>query len=266
MTTYPFRSALVTGASAGIGEAMVRRLAADGVAVTMVARRGDRLDALAAELAGCTPLVADLSTDDGIAAAARALVDEPVDVLVNNAGFGTGTSFARSDPQRLDDEIRVNVLAVMALSRAAAGTMVPLNRGWILNVSSVAGFQPMSHEPVYAATKAFVTNFSIGLALQLRGTGVKVTALCPGYTRTEFHEVSTPGEDPGVPDALWMTADEVAAAGLDAMARGEMVEIPGKRYRAAAKLGAVVSPKVVHVVTERVTQRAERRRLKSAGG
>jgi short-subunit dehydrogenase len=240
---YPFRSALVTGASSGIGEAVVRRLAADGVTAVVVARREDRLRALADELEGVEVLPADLTDERSLARVRRRLSDggRPIDLLVNDAGFGTSGLVADLDPARLRDEIRVNVLALTSLTTAALPGMIERQRGWVLNVSSVAGFQAVPGLAVYAATKAFVTSFTEALHEELRGTGVRATALCPGLTRTEFIDVSR-GIATGSagladvatrhPDPAWLTADAVAAEGLRDVARGRALSIPGLQYKA----------------------------------
>ena len=239
---YPFRTALVTGASSGIGEAMVRRLAGDGVATAVVARRVDRLEALAEDLADAPGsvdvLAADLATEAGVDAVAAWLddADWPVDLLVNNAGFGTSGRVAEIDPGRMRNELAVNVVALTRLTRAALPAMLERRRGWILNVSSVASFQPAPQLAVYAASKAYVTSFTEALHEELRGTGVRATALCPGLTRTEFIEVSrgaeAAGSDGGYPAMAWLSADEVAAEGLRDAARGRALSIPGVQYKA----------------------------------
>jgi len=239
---YPFRTALVTGASSGIGEAMVRRLAGDGVATVIVARRADRLEALAEELSAAPGpvdvLTADLAGDEGVDTVAGWLddADWPVDLLVNNAGFGTSGRVAEIEADRMRDELAVNVVALTRLTRAALPAMLERRRGWILNVSSVASFQPAPRLAVYGASKAYVTSFTEALHEELRGTGVRATALCPGLTRTEFMEVSRGAEaaesDGGYPAMAWLSADEVAAEGLRDSARGRALSIPGVQYKA----------------------------------
>ena len=248
MTAYPFRTALVTGASSGIGEAMVRRLAADGVATVVVARRVDRLRALAAELPGLDVLVADLATDANVGEVAAQLEDpaHPIDLLVNNAGFGTSGNVAELPPRRLADEIRVNALALTTLTAVALPLMLQRRRGWVLNVSSVAGFQAIPGFAVYSATKAYVTRFTEGLHEELRGTGVRATALCPGLTRTEFTEISrnlVPEEarrDPRYPPFAWLSAEAVAARGLRDVAGGVAVSVPGVAYRIGVAASAII--------------------------
>lgn len=234
MSTYPFTSALVTGASSGIGEAMVRRLAAAGVPQVIVARRTDRLDELAAAHNGIEVLAADLTTDDGLAAVAARIADtgRPVDLVVNNAGFGTSGLFHELDADRLDREIELNVAALTRLSHAALATMVPRGRGFLLNVSSVASFQPAPKLAVYAATKAYVTSLGESLHQEVRGTGVHVTTLCPGLTRTEFQSVSnSDAYASSYPAFAWMDADAVAADGLADVARNRALSVPGLIYK-----------------------------------
>ena len=236
---YPFATALVTGASSGIGEAMVRRLARAGVATVVVARRRRRLSDLAAELAAAPGevevLAADLATSRGVARVEERLTDpdRPIDLLVNNAGFGTSGRVVEIDPARMRDEIGVNVMALTALTRAALPSMIERQRGWILNVSSVASFQPAPRLAVYAASKAYVTSFTEALHEELRGTGVHATVLCPGLTRTEFIQVSR-GEEVATayPGAAWMSAEAVATEGLRDAARGRALSVPGVHYKA----------------------------------
>jgi len=232
--SLPFTSALVTGASSGIGEAMVRRLAAAGVPTVVVARRADRLHQLAGELPGIEVLAADLTTPGGVAEVAARVrsTKAPIDLLVNNAGFGTSGDFAELDADRLEQEISLNVSALTRLSHAALAVMVPRRRGFLLNVSSVASFQPAPKLAVYAATKAFVTSLSESLHEEVRGTGVKVTALCPGLTRTEFQSVSNSERyASSYPSFAWMDPDQVAAAGLADVAQGKALSVPGVLYK-----------------------------------
>ena len=171
--SYPFTSALVTGASSGIGEELTRQLTAAGVPVVVVARREDRLLALADELPGVEVLVADLNGRRGQDAVCARIgdVDRPIDLVVNNAGFGTSGPFHETDPDRLDEEVGLNVGALTRLSHAALATMVPRRRGWLLNVASVAAYQPGPHLAVYAATKAYVLSLSESLHEEVKGDG-----------------------------------------------------------------------------------------------
>ncbi|QQS26336.1 MAG: SDR family oxidoreductase [Actinomycetota bacterium] len=231
---YPFRTALVTGASSGIGEEMARLLGAAGVPTVVVARRKDRLRELADEYPGVEVLVADLTTTAGRAAVAGRIADpaRPLDLVVNNAGFGTSGLFHELDADRLDREVTLNVAALTQLSRAALGVMVPRKRGWLLNVASVAAFQPAPGLAVYAATKAYVTSLTESLHEEVRGTGVRVTALCPGLTRTEFQSISNyQGAATRYPDLAWTSVQDVARSGLDDVAHGKALSVPGLLYK-----------------------------------
>jgi hypothetical protein len=246
----PWSSALVTGASSGIGEAIVRRLAAAGTPTVVVARRADRLGALAAELPGIEVLAADLLTKQGVDAVAERLTDtrRPIDLLVNNAGFGGNGSFADGSEQRAIDMVRCNVEALVRLSHASLRVMVPRGQGWILQVSSVAGFQAAPSAAVYGATKAFVTSFTEAVHQELRGTGVKMTALCPGLTRTEFFDAASVGAAEGMPGVMWLSADEVAKAGLRDVARGRTLSVPGLPYKAMVTMSDLSPRSVVRRV------------------
>jgi short-subunit dehydrogenase len=247
MTSYPFTSALVTGASSGIGEAMVELLADAGIPTVVVARRRDRLDDLAARWPHLEVLAADLTTAKGLTAVAKRVADgaKPIDLVVNNAGFGTSGEFRTLDPARLDDEVQLNVAALTRLSREALGVMVPRGRGFLLNVSSVASFQPAPNLAVYAATKAYVTSLTESLHEEVRGTGVHVTALCPGLTRTEFQSVSNSDEYAGqYPAFVWMEPGEVAKEALADVARGKALSVPGLIYKGLVTASGV-TPRVL---------------------
>jgi uncharacterized protein len=240
--TYPFTSALVTGASSGIGEVMADTLGTAGVPAVLVARRADRLEEIAARHPGLEVLTADLTTADGQAAVAERIgsVDQPIDLVVNNAGFGTSGTFHELDVDRLADEIELNIAALTRLSHAALATMVPRGRGWLLNVSSIAGFQAAPQLAVYAATKAYVTSFTESLHEEVSGTGVKVSVLCPGLTRTEFQGVSnTAHYVTAFPGFVWTSAEQVATAGLDGVAKGRAVVVPGIIYKGLSAASGV---------------------------
>ena len=221
MTTAPARpTALVTGATSGLGLAFARRLAAEGNDLVLVARDVPRLDR-----------VADPA--------------RPVDLLVNNAGFGLGHAFVGgpiADEERLVD---VLVRAVLVLSHAAAGPMRDRGRGTILNVSSVSGFVVMGS---YSAAKAWVTTFTEGLANELGPHGVQVTALCPGFVHTEFHQRAGQRMTQ-VPRIGWLDPDDVVDACLADVRRGRVVSVPSARYKAAVLLARVVPRSVVRRVT-----------------
>jgi len=236
-TPFPFTSALVTGASSGIGEAMAELLGAAGIPTVIVARRADRLHELAERFPSFEVLAADLASPQGLAAVVARVLDEanPVDLVVNNAGFGTSGAFHELDADRLDQEVQLNVAALTRLSHAALQAMMPRGRGYLLNVSSVASFQPAPKLAVYAATKAYVTSLTESLHEEARGTGVHVTALCPGLTRTEFQSVSnTETYATQYPTFAWLEATAVARGGLDDVAKGKALSVPGALYKGLA--------------------------------
>jgi uncharacterized protein len=241
-----FSRALVTGASSGIGETFARRLAARGTALVLVARRQDRLETLAKELdVAVEVLAADLGDPDGLRRVEErvAASTDPVDLLVNNAGFGTSGRFATLPVEREEEEIRVNVLAVVRLTRAALPGMVERDAGGIVNVSSLAAFQPDPGNATYGATKAFVLSFSEAVAEELRHTGVHVQALCPGYTRTEF-QTTAEYETSRIPKAVWQSADQVVDASLAALDKGKVLCVPGPHNKVAA-VGSGFLPRVL---------------------
>ncbi|MFM7047154.1 MAG: SDR family NAD(P)-dependent oxidoreductase [Actinomycetota bacterium] len=231
MAKAPFSHALVTGASSGIGESISHKLGKAGVGMVLVARREDRLQAIAAKYPNVEVLVADLTTEAGVNAVLDRLRDanRPViDLVVNNAGFGTSGPFTAADPDRLSREISLNINALTRISHEAVRQMQPRGRGYLLNVSSIASFQPGPDLAVYAATKAFVTSLTEALHEELRGSGIRVTALCPGLTHTEFQSISnTSGLESKFPEFAWMSADDVARDGLRAVADGKAICVPG---------------------------------------
>jgi short-subunit dehydrogenase len=231
VTKAPFSHALVTGASSGIGEAIAHKLGKAGVGMVLVARRKERLDGLAARYPNVEVLAADLTTAEGLDAVLARLGDTTlpaVELVVNNAGFGTSGSFSAADPERLSREISLNINALTRISHEAIRQMQPRGRGYLLNVSSIASFQPGPDLAVYAATKAFVTSLTQALHEELRGSGIRVTALCPGLTHTEFQSISnTSGLESSFPEFAWMSADDVARDGLRAVAAGKAICVPG---------------------------------------
>ncbi|MEV4507867.1 SDR family oxidoreductase [Dactylosporangium sp. NPDC049525] len=248
--------ALITGATAGIGAAFARELAAQGYHLVLVARDQARLEAMAAELAttaergdaaergdvaergdaaergGVEVLPADLSTPEGcdLVAARLAAAARPVDLLVNNAGMSLNTPFLRSTVEREELLLRLNVNAVMRLTLAALPAMTARGKGDIINVSSVSGFAALMPGSTYPASKAWVTNFSESTGQLVRSKGVRVMALCPGYTRTEFHERA--GIDVSkTPSWLWLDAGRVVRDGLRDLRKGKLVSVPDWKYK-----------------------------------
>jgi hypothetical protein len=218
--------ALVTGASSGIGEALARRIARDGRRVGLVARRRDRLEALAADLRARHRIEADvLPADLTTAGSVKTLVDElarrelTVDWLVNNAGFGTFGKFQDLPIERELEEIRLNVDALVELTGRILPGMVSRGRGFVMNVASVGAFVPSPMMATYTATKAFVLSFTETIDAELEGTGVRALCVCPGFTRTEFQS-HVDIDTSQVPGLAWMTADEVADEAVRAAGRG----------------------------------------------
>jgi short-subunit dehydrogenase len=257
MSQYPFTSALVTGASSGIGAEMARLLGEAGVPTVLVARRVDKLEALAERYDGFEVLEADLVTPEGQAATAERIgsADAPVDLVVNNAGFGTGGPFHENDIARLADEVELNVKALTVLSHAALTAMVPRRRGFVLNVSSVASFQASPGLGVYAATKAYVTSFSEALHAEVKPYGVHVTALCPGLTKTGFQEYSnTDRLESRIPDFAWTAVEQVAATGLADVASNRTISVPGVLYKTAVTASDILPRAVTRWVSGSITR------------
>ena len=219
-----WQRALVTGASSGIGAAFARRLAGQGASVVAVARREERLRDLPGDV---EVLAADLTDPDGVAAVEHRIGKGDIDLLVNNAGFTSMGPVVDIAAGKVADEVALLVVAVTRLTRAALPPMLERGRGGILNVSSVVGFYPSAQMATYAGAKAFVNSFTESVAEEVRGSGVQVAVLCPGLTRTEFHGVAGMGELRNLPSFAWMDADAVASAGLDGLARGRTVIVPG---------------------------------------
>ena len=236
-------TALVTGASAGLGEEFCRQLAERCDVIIAVARRGERLAALASELAALTEvhcLEADLGTIEGVASAMEAIRQKgPVDYLVNNAGFSTYGHFAKLPVEEQRGMINLHIDAAITLCRAAIPFMHELGGGSIINVSSLATFLPSKGLAAYGASKAFLNYFSQALQAEVATSGIEVQALCPGYIRTEFHDaMSGSGFDKSrIPDEMWMTAEEVVSASLAALGGPQVIVVPGQGNRDLAIMG-----------------------------
>jgi short-subunit dehydrogenase len=236
-------TALITGATAGIGAAFARRLAADGHDLVLVARDTDRLAEAAARLerdhkVAVEVLAADLATEEGIGAVERRLADDarPIGILVNNAGFGNRGGYLEVP---LADELtmlKVHIEAVLRLTGAAVPGMRERGFGGVVNVASVAAFLPRG---TYGATKAWVVNFTQGVARDLGGSGVRLLALCPGFTRTEFHQRAGMGTG-NIPRWAWLSAERVVDDALRDLARGRTLSVPGKRYKLAVAVARLL--------------------------
>ncbi len=242
-----YARALVTGASSGIGAAIAREYAGRGVDLVLVARTEDRLASLADDLrrahgVDVEVLVADLTGDAGRAATVERLraTDRPVDVLVNNAGFVVDEDVADSDPTTRIVEVELNVVAVTLLATAAATTFRARGHGGIGFVSSVTAFWPMPGQATYAAGKAYVLSLAESMHVELDRSGVHVSAVCPGFTRTEIFERAGVDTD-RVPSPLWLTSEAVASAAVDGLESNDTVVTPGSVWQ-VARLGARLTP------------------------
>jgi uncharacterized protein len=220
--------ALVTGASSGIGAELAKQFSARGYEVILVARRAERLERLASELPGPAHVIAcDLTNEAAGLADKVAGLGLQVDVLVNNAGFGTHGHFAEIDPQRDAEQVRLNCEAVVTLTHLFLPGMIERDRGGVITVASTAGMQPIPYETTYSATKAFARTFSDALSGELRGTGVRVMCVNPGPVPTEWQQVAGYDADwvPPVPGKI--SAEQVASESLRAFERGRRTIIPG---------------------------------------
>ena len=226
------RWVLVTGASSGLGEELAKRLAQHGAHLVLTARREDRLENLAADLRrvnGTDALVvpADLAEPDGAARVLAALAERRITIthLVNNAGFGSAGAFCELDPERESAMVEVNIGAIVRLTRGLVGPMLRAGEGGVLNVASTAGLQPVPFMATYSATKAFVVSFTLALAAELEGTGVRAMALCPGPVHTGF-QAAAGFQRPALPFAV-LSPNRTIRGALAAYERGEHIYTPG---------------------------------------
>jgi uncharacterized protein len=261
--------AVITGASSGIGATFARALAARGYDLALVARREDRLQRIADELgaqfqAHCILLRADLTQDAELRKVEEFLAASTnLQLLVNNAGFGSLERFADAPIESQDAMHRVHVIAVMRLTHAALRELSARNQGAIINVSSVAAFVPRPGSTSYYATKAWINCFTEGLALELRSAGsrVRVQALCPGFTLTEFHDVLGIRRD-FIASAWWMSTEDVVGASLRGLEKGKLFVVPGWRYKLLAAILRLLPRGVLHyaLIKGPASLRRERKR------
>ncbi|TGB36592.1 SDR family NAD(P)-dependent oxidoreductase [Mycolicibacterium peregrinum] len=246
--------ALITGPTSGLGAGFARRYARDGHDLVLVARDAARLERLAAELHDEVGVDVEVLPADLASAADRAKVADRlragVQVLVNNAGFGTSGEFWTADLTQLQAQLDVNVTAVMELTHAALPSMIEAGRGTVINVASVAGLVP-GRGSTYSASKAWGVSFTEGLANGLGGTGVGVHALCPGFVHTEFH--ARAGIDvAGTPSFLWLQVEDVVRECLADVAAGKVVIVPGLQYKVLTTGGRMVPRNLVRAMTKAV--------------
>jgi short-subunit dehydrogenase len=244
--------ALVTGPTAGIGHAFAQALAAEGHDLVLVSRDAVRLKQTATSLAewhgiSCEVLPADLAIREQVEMVEQVLHEHPVDVLVNNAGFGKRLPFEANSIDSEQESFDVLVTAVMRLTHAALGPMRERGRGDVVNISSVAGFVPRG---AYGAHKAWVTSFSRWANLRYRADGLRVIAVCPGFVRTEFHQ-RMDASISGIPGFMWLQADRVATEGLRDLRAGKAVSVPSKRWKAVVALSRLAPDRLVERVARR---------------
>jgi len=244
--------ALVTGASAGIGTAFARELARRGYDLVLTARREERLSALAAELRSkhsieADVVAADLADPETPARLHAQVSKQPLDLLVNNAGFAVGKSFVDTDWSEHERFLQVMIRATTELTHLFVRDMVERKSGYVLQIASVAGLLPGTpSSTLYGASKAYLIRFTESLSAELMGSGVGITAICPGLTETEFHDVTgtRDQEKAWAPPALWQTAEQVVIESLDAMRRGEVVRVTGGINRSVTWLMRHLPPSV----------------------
>jgi short-subunit dehydrogenase len=248
-------TALITGGTAGIGAAFARALAARGDDLVLVARDADRLSEIATDLKerhaiSVETITADLAVRDEVIRIAERLssVEQPIDMLINNAGFGVRAKLTDADTTPHEHAIDVMIRAVLMLGAAAGRTMRQRGAGTIINVSSTAGFVATGN---YAAIKAWVTTYSESLANELYDTGVNVTALCPGWVRTEFHERAKINVG-SIPELMWLDADRLVTDCLDDAAARKVISIPSKRYKVLMTICEHLPHRTVRAVSRRL--------------
>ena len=244
-------TALITGASAGIGEEFARQLARRGSDLILVARRKDRLEKLAEEVPTTAHVIeCDLGSEAAKLPDKVAKLGVAVDLLINNAGFGTRGRFLELDPEREAEIVRVNCEAIVTLTHAFLPAMVERRRGGLITVASTAGMQPLPYETTYGASKAFAISFMEALSMELRGTGVRCLVVNPGPVKTEWQQVAGYDENTRIMPGM-ISAEECAADALRAYDRGKRSVIPGRLFPWVMR--GSVAPKAIKLrVTERI--------------
>ncbi|MFR9776132.1 SDR family NAD(P)-dependent oxidoreductase [Micromonospora sp. MS34] len=258
MRRFPYGTAMVTGASSGIGEGFAQLLARQNVHLVLVARRGDRLKQLAEELASRHAVRAevmqlDLTDETQLRAAEERLADpeRPIELLVNNAGSSGSGEFADLPPERELHTAMLNAVVPMRLSRACLPGMIARRAGGIVNVSSLVAVLPKPRSATYAASKAFLSSFGESVAMEVAKYGVHVTTVHTGLTRSEFHAAAGVAPDT-LPKINWLTPEQVADAGLRAVAAGRPAAVPGMAYRIRLPLMRAMPRSIVRTVIRRV--------------
>lgn len=250
-------SALITGASSGIGAAYARELAARGYQLILVARRVERLNSLVEQLGrqygiDAESLAADLSTTEGISKVEKRISElDNLEMLINNAGFGTNCSFSESNLEVETQMVTVHVTAPMRLCRAALPGMLERKKGALINVASVAAFYPLPNNATYAASKNYLVTFSEALQLELLHSGIRVQALCPGFTLTEFHDnpvVKEHFKRSSIPQWLWMKPEQVVKGSLKGLDKKKVVVAPGFVYWLMVIFANMIPHRLLEVV------------------
>lgn len=254
MKTKENKTALITGASSGIGKVFAEKLAALGWNLILVARRKALLEKLAVELNGkylikVEVFSADLSQIEDIKKLEKLIIHEKnLQMLVNNAGFGVKVgSFVESDIEKQTDMINVHITATMRLCRTVLPVMLAQKKGYIINVSSIAAFAPIPEGINYGATKNYIVSLSEWLQIELKGTNIKVQALCPGFTYTGFHDTEEFEQNhrSRKPKMMWSSAEKVVEESLRALKRNKVIIIPGLKNRIMVKLCPMVKPLII---------------------
>ncbi|HQZ14673.1 MAG TPA: SDR family oxidoreductase [Acidimicrobiia bacterium] len=258
---------LITGSSSGIGESLAFQAAQRKHNLVLVARRKEKLDQIAEKLTSefgieVEVIAADLTDSKGIKLVEKRILDGGIDILINNAGFGSSGPFVELEVANELNEIDLNVRALVQLSHAAAKTMLEKNLGTIVNISSIASYMPMTGNAVYGATKAFVTSFSHALREELGESGINVMVVCPGMTETEFFERSNwegANKESPYPHFLWQTSGQVAKLVFSGIDKQRTVVVPGFANKLAAAFGSSLPGSVTRKMTAFV---AKGRRLR----